>query len=132
VSLDYCDAFLVALTKMELFPRGEELLTRFEPFLVERRETNEYPAGSLPWGTITVQTYRLERASLDLLLGAADRLFDWQEPELPNDLCLMRDDHAWLTTMASDGEAVLTLEEAELMDLSQRLPALRLVAITAG
>jgi len=130
VGLDYCDRFLVALTDMKRSQRAEELLASLEPFLIERRETNEYPAGSVPWCTITVSTYRLNRASLELLLAATDRLFDWLEPELPNDLCLLRGDEAWLITMASDRVALLALDGPERLDVSQRIPGLRLAPVT--
>lgn len=127
LGLVYCDRFLVATTGVVLSARAAELLSRLEPFLLDRRETSEYPAGSLPWGTVTVATYGLDPGSLELLLSAAVGLFDWCEPELPGDLCLLRGGEPWLITMASDGEAVLSLEDVEWLDLRQRLPELRLI-----
>lgn len=126
-SLDVCDGFLFALTDMHRSGHAEQLIADMEPFLISRIETNEYPAATLPWGTVTVCRYRLTATSVRTLGEATSRLYDWQEPDLPNDLCLMRGDEAWLITMASDRVAILALEEAERSALCAAVSKLKLV-----
>lgn len=119
-----CDVFLFALTGMGLSARAEQLLTDLDPYLLQCTDTNEYPAGTLPWGTIRVCSYSLSEGSLELLQAAAACLYDWQEPDLPSDLCLMRDGQPWLVTMASDRESVLVLEAEEAAALCAQIPDL--------
>lgn len=126
---EYCDRFLVALSGMELSEAGNQLLERLTPFLIQREETNHYPAATLPWGTLTVCTYRLDAQSRLILSAAAHRLFQWVEPDLPNDLCLLRGEQPWLVTMASDRVAIVTLDERQRDRLRETIPALRLLPI---
>ena len=126
-----CDQFLVTLTGMKLASKAETFLSAAEPFLDDRRQASEYPGGRLPWGTIEVRTYRLVPPTLELIAAAARSLFDWQEPDLPNDLCLLRSGDPWLITMASDKVAVLVLDPVELAEVVRDLPSLEPHA-TAG
>lgn len=124
--LRYCDQFLVALSAMKLTEHGRAVVTALEPFLIECADKEEYPAARLLSGTMAVCTYRLSPESVEVLLSATDRLFEWVEPDLPNDLCLLRGDQPWLVTMASDHEAVLVLEESQLEEMAALARDLRL------
>lgn len=132
VACDYCDRFLFALPNMEFSSETTTLLARLEPFLLECEETGEYPALVLLDGTVTVCHYRLDEASLDVLTSTTDQLYNWVQPDLPNDLCLLKGDRDWLTTMASCREAVLTLAHDEFVRLSDAIPDLRLKPIRAS
>ncbi len=125
-SLADCDRFLVALSDMELTSRATEVLRQLQPFLMSRSDEREYPAGVLPWGTITICTYHLNQSSVAVLAEATDRLFRWLEPGLPNELCLMDGDRPWLTTMASDRIALMTLSDDERERLLSKIPGLEL------
>ena len=126
ISSRFCDEFLVAHTKLTLSDRGVQLCDALSEFLIECADTDEYPAGRLAWGTIRVCRYALTPASLGVIESACDHLFDWQEPALPNDLCLMRGSQAWLVTMASDRTAVLSLDPDQREVVCTAVPGLRL------
>lgn len=83
-------------------------------------------------GTVTVCIHALTEASVQVLLDAWDRLFGWAEPQLPNDLCLLRDDDAWLITMASDRVAILAVDDVEFQRVTATVPGLRLVPVDPG
>jgi hypothetical protein len=75
---------------------------------------------------VRVDTYHLTPDTIDLLLSASDRLLQWQEPELPNDLSLLQGDRPWLTNMANERLAILTLSDREKALLEEAVPELRL------
>lgn len=61
--------------------------------------------------------FRLERKSAAFLRGAVQRLFDWGQPDWPDDLCFVRDDGSlWLSTISHEFDAVIDLgtEQSEL------------------
>ncbi len=126
---EYCDTLLFVLTGMDLSDRARTLLAELEPVLKSRVESNAYPAGILPWGTVTVCRYSFNERSREIVAGATDHLFGWLEPDLPSDLCLLRDAIPWLTTMASDGVGVLSLSDVEHDHVTRLLPRLRLLPL---
>jgi hypothetical protein len=72
-----------------------------------------------------VNQYRLDEASVPLLADAADGLFDWVQPALPEDLCLLRlDGTPWLVNIAHEEEAWLMLPDEEYQQLVGKLPQL--------
>jgi len=73
--------------------------------------------------TADVLTFRLERAVVALLAEHASSLYDWRQPELPEDLCLLREDgDAALVTIAHEHDAYLILSPAELDRLEAEIP----------
>jgi len=123
---EVCNRFLVVRTDMPLRAEGTALLTRLRPMLLTEEETDTYPGGILPWGTLTVLTYELTPRVLELATKATDRLFDWLEPDLPNDPCFLRDGDPWMITMASDREAILVLSDGERDRVLNSVRGLRL------
>jgi hypothetical protein len=114
---------------MRLSDQASQVLTSIQPYLVESKETNEYPGGVLPWGTVQVNRYRLDNQLLKIVVSATDHLFEWQEPLLPNDLCLLMGREPWLITMASDRVALLNLDREEVLEVQETIPSLRIDAL---
>jgi hypothetical protein len=103
IATQRCDELLVTLTGMDLAPSAQSALDRLWPARIACQETSEYPGGILPWGSVTVCRYGLSTDVVKVLATAAPTLLSWQEPELPNDPCLLSKGEPWLTTIASDG-----------------------------
>jgi hypothetical protein len=121
-------ALVVVRDRVELSASAAALVTTLEPFLVERRTANSWPGTVLLDGAATVLKYRLDPAVVSALAGATSRLFGWQQPALPEDLCLLREDgDPWLVTIAHEGDAYVVLEPAELEALRSELPDLAAV-----
>jgi hypothetical protein len=125
-SLTSCDEFLIALTHRQLSDHAQDTLKELNQYLITCEEVTEYPAGVLPWGTIQVCRYLLSPGSAQVLQNAATGLYDWVEPDLPNDLCLMRGRDPWLITMASDRLAVIISESSDIALLKARIPSITL------
>lgn len=70
--------------------------------------------------------YEFKRESLAVLERAAKGLVDWQQPDLPEDLCLYRRDSTdpWLVLVAHESDAYLKLEESERDELLADVPDL--------
>jgi hypothetical protein len=77
-----------------------------------------------------VATYQLTSEVVAALTTAATGLYDWQQPELPEDLCLLRDeDDPWLVSIAHEGDAFVSVDEVELEELRRRVPRFAAVLV---
>lgn len=69
--------------------------------------------------------FQLGQASSGLLLGAADRLFAWRRPALPDNLCFFRPDGGpWLMTIAAERLGYIELTQLERVRLAHHAPQL--------
>jgi len=75
--------------------------------------------------SVTVHEIAFDGDVAHALGSAAHNLFQWQQPALPEDLCLLRADGSpWLTTISHERDAYLSLTDPELDQLSRRCPDL--------
>jgi hypothetical protein len=83
-------------------------------------------AGHAPIGhTASVSSYRLDPGLVEALAGAVAGLYQWRQPELPEDLCLLRPDGSpWLVTIAHERDGYFTLDDAERAALVAALPSI--------
>jgi hypothetical protein len=69
--------------------------------------------------------FRLEAESSALLQSAADRLFAWRRPALPDNLCFFRADGSpWLVTIAAERLGYIELTQMERVRLAHNTPQL--------
>jgi hypothetical protein len=106
-ALGPCSAFLVVVrASSALSDSGRSVMRDLEPFLLTGEESSTWPGTELIGHTAHVFTYRLTAESVDVLKRASSRLFAWEQPQLPADLCLLRSPtDAWLTTIAREQDA---------------------------
>lgn len=119
-SVDECSAaLLVARSDVDLGPNAKVVMESLGPFLLSETESHMWPGTVLHGGaTALVMTYRLDHASVALLTEAADGLYDWIQPDLPEDLCLLRaDDTPWMVTITHEKDSYLELTDKELHKL---------------
>ncbi len=120
---------LVVQPSLGLQSRAEALLGSLQPFLLDRRQTAAWPGTRLINETAWVSRFRLTPECALLLKSATVRLYDWQQPELPEDLALLRGDGTtWLASIAHEGDGFLELSPDELQALRAALPQLTLRA----
>ena len=121
-----CNIALLVVQTMPLEQRGQEVLTRLAAFLIEKVESSEWPGTKLLNRTGWVFRYRFEPESAEILAGAADALYDWLQPNLPEDICLLRADGTpWLVSIAHEKDGYLELSQEEKARLFDALPAFR-------
>jgi hypothetical protein len=103
-----------------------EVLDRLSPYLIEKRNVTEWPGTRLVPGYVEeLRIYRYDSAVKHFLEFVADGLFDWQNPDLPDDLHFLRSDEStWLGSIAHESDAWLELTSAEHAQLGEIAPQL--------
>ena len=98
-----------------------------EMHLLSKGNQSEWPGTVLVGHTADVYRYRLHPEVLLKLQTAARRLYQWVQPDLPEDLCLVRSDGSpTLVTIAHERDGYLTVTEAEAENLLVAIPHLKL------
>lgn len=114
---------LIRRLDLELSRRGHHLLALLEPSVISRTRGQEWPGTSLLDGEAEITQFRLDSNALEVLNREATGLFDWCQPELPEDLCFLRQDgEPLLVSISHEKEAYLSLRGAELEHLRSAAP----------
>jgi hypothetical protein len=123
VASQFCKrGMLVTRATVDMSRNGLELLQRLIAFNGEEQESSEWPGTRLLRGAATVVTFDLNRES-QALLKSVRRLYGWQQPQWPEDLCLLRGDGStWLGSTAHEEDAFLELDEGEVLHLQRSIP----------
>jgi hypothetical protein len=117
-------SILVIRDELGLSDTAMSLLSALEPHLVERQRSSSWPGTSLLDEKATVIRF-LHSAVLDQLLSAAEGLYEWQQPSLPEDLAFLRDDGtALLASISHEQDAFLEVSDDEYQALVQQVPEL--------
>lgn len=112
---------LVLRTDAPMAQRGVEVLAALTPW---RIPSQAWPLPGPPAPGAEALWFRVDEGSLALLARCADGLYEWTQPDLPEDLCLFRPDGApWLITLAHARDASLLLHEAERRQIARRYPS---------
>jgi hypothetical protein len=116
-------ALLVVQKGMTLSASGQQVLSRLAPFVHRQEVSSHWPGTELLRGRqATVYHFDLTAESADLLSEVVDGLFEWLQPELPEDLCILRSDGSpWLTSISHENDAWLELGSLEHEALSPEL-----------
>lgn len=100
----------------ELSPAGRHVVEVLRPLLAGSPTPG--PGGHL-------LRFQLGEASSAVLLTAADRLFAWRRPALPDNLCFYRPDGSpWLVTIAAERLGYIELTQLERVRLAHTTPEL--------
>ena len=105
--------------------RGQSVLRKPEPSLVERGVTRAWPGTELLGGTALLHTFSFDESVAGVLRRSVHGLYDWQQPELPEDLAFLRDTGPpLLTSISHEHDGFLTLSDDERADLDALAPML--------
>ncbi len=119
-----CDkAILVVRNSMRLNLQGIEALHQLQPYLLEQTETSKWPGTELLGSTAFVFYYNFSPECEIVLERAVDALYSWLQPDLPEDLCLIRPDgHPYLVSISHEHYNYLNLTDSEKRSLEEALP----------
>lgn len=108
---------------------AKSFLASVRPYLVDERVQASWPGTELRGGTTAlVQYYAVEWSVLEAMYTAADRLYEWLSPTLPEDPAFYRSDGTVLMgTVSHERDAFLNLTHAEVSELMESAPQLSLV-----
>lgn len=120
--LEYVDSFsFVVRNKTELSERGLELIEKLSVFLINKSTTNNWPGTSLMDNYADVYTYTLNINTSLMLRETENNLFNWIEPQLPEDLCFYKSNRPVLISITHEREAYCEYSNSELDVLSRIL-----------
>jgi hypothetical protein len=106
--------------------RATRLATELHSYLKTKEEVASWPGTQLYGERRAIHyEYTFSQYVAGLLLEAADGLYDWVAPDLPEDLHLLRQDGSvFLGSVAHERDAWLETEEDEFARLAQSVPRL--------
>lgn len=93
-------------------------LEKIAKYLIRHEERSFWPGTELIGHTASVLTYKYESEVISEILSHSRGLYDWRQPELPEDLCLLREgEKELLTTVPHEKFSYLVVgpSEKELM-----------------
>lgn len=105
-------------------PNAVGVLERLDPYMIDTKDVDRWPGTRMARGYVEqLRLYRYDGAVKEILVSVARSLYEWQNPGLPDDLHLLRQDESvWLGSIAHEGEAWLELSPAEYADLGSVAP----------
>ena len=126
VSTKFCDTFLLVFRHtIEVSESATRAIEDLKPFLISQAEESEWPGTRLFEQTATVFRFALTQQSIDMIGEIAHSLYSWMQPQLPEDLCLMRfDGEPWLITIAHENDGYFVLSPEEKVALVMSVPEL--------
>lgn len=132
--LGFCaKALLVVRADLGLSPGADQLLSNLCKQDCEVREDSKWPGTVLFDETALVYEMPYGVDVANVLAMAVDAIFEWQQPKRPEDLCLLRaDGSAWLTSIAHERDAFLTLRDEEVPLVKRDCPQLHEALLLEG
>lgn len=118
-------AYLIVRDSIELKESARHAMARLGSWETSKEAVTEWPGTRLYGHVATRHQYPVSDAFIDALEVIADRLYAWEQPDLPEDLGFLRPDGSvWLGVIAHEREAFMDLSEAEYEDLRSVAPGL--------
>jgi len=123
--LTQCSQALLVTSPGELPMHVATVLNTLSPHLITSEERGDWPGTTLLSGGARVWTYHYDPEVASVLRDATSGLYGWQEPDLPEDLCLLRGPGVvWLGSVAHEADAWLEMTTREASTLTTAIPAL--------
>jgi hypothetical protein len=125
--LDYgitiCDkALLVVKIQNHLSNEGKKVLSILEDFLIEKKEMSEWPGTRLFDSVALVYEYVYNVDFVSQIKTYSKSIYDWRQPALPEDLCLIRPDMTpWLVSTTHEHDCYLFMSSREYDSLAKCL-----------
>ena len=126
-ALSTCESGLLVVRKeMPLTANGSEFIQLARKCSPEQvKETSEWPGTRLLGETATAHQFAYTPELVSIMKRFSHRLFQWVQPELPEDLCLLQaENRPWLVSIAHERDAYFLLEESQFGELSAAVPSL--------
>jgi hypothetical protein len=125
-SLDISPKMLIVINKSISSSNAcERILDRLNPYLLETKESSEWPGTILYGKTAIVKTYSYRKETLAIVKNITTSLYDWILPDLPEDFCLLRNDLTlWLVSISHEEDGYFYGTQNEINNLIDFIPDL--------
>lgn len=105
LAFSVCDEFtLVKREQLDLNENAQQLLKELKPYIKEIKKQNEWPGTKLLGHYADVYYFDCKQELKEILIRNTDRLYQWVQPELLEDLCFFKNKNVWLVTIAHERE----------------------------
>lgn len=128
--LDFCAKraskfLLIVRDQLDLDASGQQTIDELEPFLLDKQRGTEWPGTQLLGHEATLFRYEAREGALDVLKRKTNSFYGWQQPNLPEDLCFLRerDEPLWIT-IAHEEDCYCKLLPDEKGELDRLIPGL--------
>lgn len=127
IAFDTCDEFILIRRKdMDFDAKAIEIIKLLESYLIEIKKSSSWPGTLLLEQTADVYRFRTDKGAKKVLLDAAQSLYSWVQPGLPEDLCFYKNQESWLSNTAHEKQCIFNnLSLDELLRL-QKVPGLQI------
>lgn len=121
-------ALLIIRHSIKLSVSGENILSYLDNHLIESNNSSEWPGTRLFNEIATIHKYKYTKEFVEIIKTVSSSLYEWEQPKLPEDLCLLRDNQEpWLVTISHEKDAYFHLSEDEMINLLKFLPELKAI-----
>jgi hypothetical protein len=104
---------------------ARKVLERLSAFPSPDKESLPWTGAQLFDSGAEVKRFLYCQETVDILLEVSKKIFDWEQPGLPEDLTLIRPDGSdWLVAMSHSRQAFLSLSREERSDIVHAIPRL--------
>ncbi len=114
-ALSFCDSFLLVVRdEIALSESGKMALDSLSLFRITDSMESEWPGTRLYGHKARVLRYRFDRDALKVLLSLSDNFASWEQPNRPEDLCLIRESlKPFLVSIVHEKDVYLVLSVLE-------------------
>lgn len=125
-SLRICTRMILVVNKsMPISNYCELILDRLNPYLLGAKDSSEWPGTVLYGKTAIVRTYCYSEETVAIIKNITTSLYDWRSPNLPEDLCLLRNDLTpWLISISHEEDGYFHCSKSEINSLLEFIPDL--------
>lgn len=122
----FCDKFLLVERQTISFDlTAKNIIRDLNDYIVEEIKSNQWPGTILLNEEAWVRTYKLNSETEKIIKQATNRLFEWKQPRLLEDLCFLRfDGTSLLTSISHEEDAFFELFDNEKIVLFEKFPKL--------
>ena len=115
VAQRFCAYLTLVMQEFTWTSRAHEAIEQLKQWHLEDHQVKEWP-GTQTLKSATMMIFKFDAGTVGALSGLARRLYQWEQPDLPEDLCLFRPTgEPWLVSISHERDGWLHLrpDEAE-------------------
>lgn len=107
---------------------ARRVIERLSAFPSSNKEMLPWSGAQLFDSGAEVKRFLYCQETLEVLLEVSKKIFDWEQPSLPEDLTLIRPDGSdWLVAMSHSRQAFLSLSREERLDIVHAIPRINTI-----
>ena len=126
-TLEACDGLMLIEPDSGLSETGKALLERLKPHRVGRGRTSGWPGHTMSRGAATALYYDWVPEVCEAVLEAGTSLYDFKFPDMPEGLCIQKEQTPWLVAHPRAKTAYVNCDDDQARLLAEALPGLGMV-----